>query len=443
MKKPAQGQSLNSATLERSPQAIRQLVAISLLAVAIVGCAKRDSAIRPQSDGDLYQSPLKRDRDRTGDYRPDGIATDPRQLPSPQPANPLPDVTTSTPSSSSQSTPSKAPPANIPAGQSILVGAVVANVNGTPIYAHDLLRQVTPVLRPRAKDLDENAFRKLATQELTRQRDSLIRDELVYAAALRNTTLDEQDRAKFITNMIFERFVSEAGGSREVARQRMREQGQDFDEMIKQEYRRALVSIYYRKRVFPRANISVEEMRQFYIRNRESRFTEQPALAFRMIRLDPKEIGDPALARTRATEARDRARAGESFEQLARDMNREPFLVERGGLIGPISRGSFRFPGVEKIAWETPVGQVSDIIEDEGLLFLVLPTERKEGRVASFDEPAVQEQIEQAIREVRMLEVQEREQQRLRAEALITAEPAMLEPAIDMAMQLRAQLLKS
>lgn len=440
MKTTAHGPSLNSATLDRTSPTIRRLVAISLLSAAVVGCAKRESAIRPQSDGDLYQSPLKRDRDRTGDYRPDGIATDPRQIPAPQPANLPPSTPTN---SSNQTAPAKAPPANIPAGQSILVGAVVANVNGTPIYAHDLLRQVTPVLRPRAKDLDENAFRKLVTQELTRQRDSLIRDELVYAAALRNTTLDEQDRAKFITNMIFERFVSEAGGSREVARQRMRDQGQDFDEMIRQEYRRALVSIYYRKRVFPRANISVEEMRQFYIRNRESRFTEQPALAFRMIRLDPKDIGDPALARTRATEARDRARAGESFEQLARDMNREPFLVERGGLIGPISRGSFRFPGVEKIAWETPVGQVSDIIEDEGLLFLVLPTDRKEGRVASFDEPAVQEQIEQAMREVRMLEVQEREQQRLRAEALITADPAMLEPAIDMAMQLRAQLLKS
>ncbi len=424
-----------------------------MLSAAVVGCAKRESAIRPQSDGDLYQSPLKRDRDRTGDYRPDGIATDPRQATNPsasgvRPAAAVPSsgASTSASTATSGSAPTAQPsasPASIPAGQSILVGAVVANVNGTPIYAHELLRQVTPILRPRAKDLDEGAFRRLATQELTRQRDSLIRDELVYAAALRNTTLDEQDRAKFITNMIFERFVSEAGGSRELARQRMRDQGQDFDEMIRQEYRRALVSIYYRKRVFPRASISVEEMRQFYIRNRESRFTEQPALAFRMIRLDPKDIGDAALARSRATEARDRARAGESFEQLARDMNREPFLVERGGLIGPISRGSFRFPGVEKVAWETPVGSVSEIIEDEGLLFVILPTDRKEGRVASFEEPAVQEQIEQAMREVRMLEVQEREQQRLRGEALITADPAMLEPAIDMAMQLRAQLLKS
>ena len=184
---------MNSALL------LRASCASTLIAVSIcsTGCFwKKDDTIRPQASKEIYGSPVKSDPGRTGDYRRDPLR-----------------ATNGSMAGNTNLTVQRTSDAT---GSTIFVGAVVAEVNGAPIYAHELLEQVAPALRSRANDLDARAFEKLATEELRRQRENLIQNELVFAAAVRATTLDEQDKAKFITNMIYEKYVSAAGGSREL-----------------------------------------------------------------------------------------------------------------------------------------------------------------------------------------------------------------------------------
>ena len=40
------------------------------------------------------------------------------------------------------------------AAEYLVLGSIVANVNGTPIYGHELMKQVAPLLRARAPQLD-------------------------------------------------------------------------------------------------------------------------------------------------------------------------------------------------------------------------------------------------------------------------------------------------
>lgn len=408
---------LHFAPMKSGSMTTRALAATSLVFLgAIAGCAGKKETLRPQASDDIYRSPIFSDRNRTGDYRRESFATTSASLSN----NTTVNVTRTTE----------------PTGSTVFVGAVVAEVNGVPIYAHDLLEQVIPALRGRAKDLDEKSFLKLATEELKRQRENLIANELVYAAAQRATTLDEQQRAKYITNIIYERYVSAAGGSRELARQKAQQDGRDFDDLIQDEYRRALVSIYYQKHFMPRALISVDEMRSYYARNREKDFTQKASIEFRLIRVDPKQVGNVDEARSRIQDARNRAIAGDDFEQLARSVNRDQFLIDSGGLTGPLSKGSYRYPKVEDALWQLEAGEITPVIEDQGIFFLAKVVDRKLESSLPFDDPKVQDQIENSLRNLKMLELQERDNRMLRAEALVVDTQEMLQPAIDMAMQM-------
>src|SRR5512133_1419076 len=63
------------------------------------------------------------------------------------------------------------------------LGGVVSEVNGNPIYANKVLRQLTPELAARAPEMDEQQFRALATQEINKRIEDLVKSELVFGAA--------------------------------------------------------------------------------------------------------------------------------------------------------------------------------------------------------------------------------------------------------------------
>src|SRR5262249_32235597 len=79
-------------------------------------------------------------------------------------------------------------------GVSIGYGSVIVDVNGTPIFAHKVISTIEPVLSQKAKDArDEKQFKSMARDEITKQVQALIRNELEFAAAQRS--LDNQEKA--------------------------------------------------------------------------------------------------------------------------------------------------------------------------------------------------------------------------------------------------------
>lgn len=336
--------------------------------------------------------------------------------------------------------PQTAPAATRPAvtmPEYLVLGSVVANVNGTPIYGHELVKRVAPALKARARDLDERQFRQLAQSEVRKQRDVMIADELEYAAALRNTTSEDQQDAKARTFVYRERLISRAGGSEQVARARLAEQGEDLNEVLRNEERRNLVRLYYSKKVLPRITVTVDEMRRFYEQNRASRFTVPAQATIRLIRIDPREVGDETAAAERAAEVQRRAASGENFDVLSDEYNKMPFLRDAKGKVGPISKGAYAIKEVDTAIWQTPAGQVSPVLKAaDGTRYVVKIEQRNDGRVMDFSEQEVQDQINAALREQRLGELRQRRQEELRRDATVQDDPAMLQPVLEMAMQM-------
>ena len=77
-------------------------------------------------------------------------------------------------------------------GVYMTLGGVLAQVNDTPIYANQVLTPLKKEFTAKSKELDAPAFRDYAEQEIGRQLQELIEDELYFATAYH--ALTEEDR---------------------------------------------------------------------------------------------------------------------------------------------------------------------------------------------------------------------------------------------------------
>ena len=399
------------------------------------GGGEQPQAIRPQPATDAYRSPLRADPGRTGDFRREGLLARRATTPATRPAT---QVARAAPAAASVPSPLLAStrPTVIAPPQYLVLGSVVANVNGSPIYANEVLQLTAPLLRARARDLDAARFRQLATRELKQQRDNLIKDELEYAAAQRNTNADEAREAAQRTYLLRERLVSQAGGSLEMARSLAREEGNDFDTMLAKQERQTLVALYYRKKIFPRVSLTVDEMRRYYEQNLTRSFTTPATATLRVVRVDVADAGGDAQAQVRIEDARRRLAGGENPDAVSDDFNRSGLLRDRKGLVGPVSKGSYAIAELDDAVWRTPAGRVTPAVRSGNAYYVALVSDRAEEVVRPFDDAEVQRQITDAIRNAKIAEIQTKARDALQRDAVIQADEEMLAPAVEMSMQL-------
>ncbi len=313
------------------------------------------------------------------------------------------------------------------------LGGVVAEVNGTPIFANKVLRQLSPELSARASEMDEQQFRSLATQEVTKKIQGLERDELVYGAADR--TLSDEDRkiAEMLTMQARTRRITDAGGSAELARHKAAADGDDFDELILAEYRKQMTEVFYRRKVVPRIQITADDMRSYYNANLQSEFTQQDEITFRIIQIATRRYPDKAEASRRAQELLAKAKTAD-FAELARTNNDDPNLARSGGQL-TVQRGAYRLEKVEQALWATPVGQITPIIEDANGFYIAKVESRKEGTVMSFDARETQDKIRGTLWSRQFRALTEAIERNLRGKSMVRENPDMTQSAVEMAMQ--------
>ncbi len=328
-------------------------------------------------------------------------------------------------------------PTTLPTGQYMIVGAVVADVDGTPIYANKVLAAIEKSLATRAKELNEKAFRDFAADQIEKEVQTLGRDEVVYRAAQR--ALDENDRKLVdrLTTKWRQDKIIDAGGSVELARRKAKADSADFEQMVEDQHRYYMTQVYYEKKIIPLIVVTADMVREYYARNQGKLFTDKSAAKFRIIKIDSKEVGNRDRALARATEVQAKAAGGADFVALAHDNNKDSNLLAHDGLPmdGMIDRGAFANKQIEDAAWAMQPGQVSNVITVGDVFYIVKLEEKTVGRVKPFDSEEVQDQITQTLRREQFRVLREREEMKLNQNAIFHKDPKTMQLALDMAMQ--------
>jgi parvulin-like peptidyl-prolyl isomerase len=314
------------------------------------------------------------------------------------------------------------------------LGGVVAEVNGTPIYANKVLASLDPILRQKARQLDAENFRRQAASDIRKTIDELIRVELFYAAAQRTLDIDDKHLADGLTIQWRVQQITRAGGSVELAKRRAREeQGVDFDDLVQEQSRTELTRIYEQKKIIPRIQVTASDIRDYYNQHVDTEFSDAERVKFRLVKVDSVRSGGRTAALNKITDIYKRAKNGEDFTDIATRENDEKMFAGKDPL--EMSPTSFSIAGVREALPKLQAGQVSEPIEDKGAFYLVKLESRKPGRVRPFEEQKVQDEIRNKLRIEQYRKLRELDFARLMKGAAIRTDEQMAAIALDMAMQ--------
>jgi len=347
--------------------------------------------------------------------------------------------------------PATRPVVGASSGTYMYIGTVVAEVNGQPIYADKILSKIDAELSVKAPLLEPREFRLAAESAIRKQIEYDKNLELQYAAAQRNTTDEEQQRAKALAGMWRQREIIKAGGSEAVARRlSLDKDGIDFDEKVKEQYQTYMILIYFQGRLDPLVQVSGDDMRRFYDQNVAAMFTEKAGVKFRAIYVSAKQKGGRDAALKTAEEIIQRAKRGEDFGKMAFDQNDDPTRQGNHGwwiaskakkedveIIEPswIAKGDLKLEQVEKAAYALEVGEISAPV-DVGDGFYILKLEQKQnGHVRPFDEPDVQFEIHRRLKAEQLNALRQKEFARLNEQSVVREDKEKIQTTVDMAMQ--------
>jgi parvulin-like peptidyl-prolyl isomerase len=218
--------------------------------------------------------------------------------------------------------------------------------------------------------------------------------------------------------------------------------------MVKEQHRVFLSQIFVQKKVYPRVQITAQDMREYYQANLEREFTEHEQMRFRIIRIDPANVGGKEAAIQRVKDIQERAAQGFDFAELARTYNTDSALARTGGLSDWTDRGAMRAQKLEAELLKIQPGQVTQqfVQEDDGSFYVAKLEDRRLGRVAPFEDPAVQDRIYATMRAEQLRSLLSEYAGELEEQAIVeprSRDPngydPMLELVVQMAMQRYAQ----
>jgi parvulin-like peptidyl-prolyl isomerase len=328
-----------------------------------------------------------------------------------------------------------------PAGQGVFMtlGGVVAIVNDTPIFANQVLEPLNREFAIKAREMEEKEFRDFATKEIGRQVGELINDEVYFAQAYHGLNDDDKKLAQYIAMQNRALRVTAAGGSVEQARKKALDEGEDFDETLKKEYRLMVINLYRERHIDPLIQVTADGMREYYRLNVDKRYSDKDKAQFRVIEIDPQIAGGMQAAMDKINAIREKAIHGADFAELASQNNDDPVFKAHGG--NPMDAGewmprnSYANEALENALWQLQPGQITPVVQTNHLLYIAKLEARHEGGVKAFDEPAVQDDISKNLRQAQFaMRMQAARDEELNASMVDTSDERM-QLALDMAMQ--------
>ncbi|MGE5608780.1 MAG: peptidylprolyl isomerase, partial [Bacillota bacterium] len=249
--------------------------------------------------------------------------------------------------------------------------------------------------------------------------------------------------------------ITKAGGSLAITRARYAADGIDFDERVKEEYRKNMIQIFYYKKVFPKVQISAEDMRRFYELNLDRMFTEKSEVLFRMIRVSVKDAGGVKDAWDNMKKVQEMLARGDSFADVAaskyndrvyarqrgyRDVKRDEtgqvLRDDKGEPVGAwYQKGAMKEEDLEKAIFELNVGEMTSVIDGGDALYLAKLEGKKAGSVKAIESEEVQKEIFRLMTAEQRGELRRKEQKKLMDASVTRTDDQAVETTIEMAMQ--------
>lgn len=329
-------------------------------------------------------------------------------------------------------------------GQWQSIGSVLAVVNGEPIYSDKVVDAIERALRAEAKSGSEDHFRMVAQDLVVRQVHEFYENDLEYAAAQKALEKQDIQIATLMTTQWRKDQIRAAGGSEAIARQRAADEGLDFEELARQQYRINLTRIYYQKKIFPLIQVSAQDMRDYYD-SHPREFQKSAAARFLVIWVSTESAGGRREALDKATQIYQQAKAGADFSELASkaSLNDDAAFQERRGAVGNpggwVEKGEFFSDKVENAVWQLTPGKVSTPIDgkDRGHdgFFVAKLQEIQPGKVDAFENERVQASIYELLRRQQFATLRLAHRQALLNDAVKQENPHMLEVAMALVMQ--------
>lgn len=257
-----------------------------------------------------------------------------------------------------------APPAGAqqPAAGGQKLDAIVALVNGEPIYQSEVDEQLYLFLLQsgmRPDSAEQTGLRK----EI---RERLIDEKLiVQEAEKRSVTVSDAELDQQVTqavNNVKERLGGEAAFRAELVREGITEA--DLRERYRGEVRRqALANQLIRREIQVDLEVSPVEAEQYFKANREKFPPRPPQYRVAVIQIPIQaDSAARAAARKKAQGALTRIRAGEPFARVAQEVSEDPGTKNSGGDLGFFGRGVLD-PAFEEVAFRLKPGQLSEVFE--------------------------------------------------------------------------------
>ena len=179
--------------------------------------------------------------------------------------------------------------------------------------------------------------------------------------------LVEQNRARYLEDMIMEKLFYEAAVRKGIDRDK------EVQEVVNEAKKKIVIAKLIESEVEKKVQISEEEMRKYYDEHKAEFKTPELWRASHILVATDKEAGDilDALAK------------GAKFEDLAKEKSMDA-TSSRGGDIGFFRAGQL-VPDFEKAALKLNMGQTSDVIHTQFCYHVIKLTDKREPGAEDFE----------------------------------------------------------
>ncbi len=286
---------------------------------------------------------------------------------------------------------------------------IAAIAEGKVITVDDIRREIAPLIPQLQREArNEQEF----NQRLEAMQDDIIQQLVDRVLIVKEFYKDEKRRIpeSFVDNAVAESLITQFEGDRSKFLAYLRSRG-----LTRLEYRREveedIIYSYMRGQQRKSANVvSPVQVETFYNENKE-RFYQEDSVRMRMIQFTRKNGETDEQLQQKSNQVKARLRAGETFEDIARDMS-EDSRRARGGDWGWQKKTDLR-PEFSEPLFALKPGEATEPIfmGDQGA-FILFAEERKYAGIQPLAD--VRQEIENILRQQMTRQAQERWLERLR-----------------------------